>query len=179
MAVILELEQQRRRLAAKRGFEAWTRRFSDSFAEKTCLEDLRDDILRILIQSEEDSSLLLYGLILGFMGLGKAASFYELQNRVRLEVMDMALFLLDQSRFEVMTRLGWVENSPVRTVPLLDLVLRFSEVYSGMKNQSPPLLPSHPRYREYEEIYEGDRSAFVRKLIPDAIQAFQEEEEGA
>jgi hypothetical protein len=179
MAVILELQQQRRRLAAKRGFEAWTRRFSESFAEETCLKHLRDDILRTLIQSEEDSSLLLYGLIMGFMRLGKGAQFYELESRVRLEVIDTALFLLDESRFEVMRRLGWVESSPVCCVPLLDLVLHFSTVYSGMKNQSPQLLQSHPRYREYQEVFEGDRSVFVRKLIPDAIQAFQEEEEGA
>jgi len=179
MAVILELQQQRRRLEAKRGFEAWTRRFSESFAEETSLRDLRDDILRTLIQSEEDSSLLLYGLIMGFIGLGKGTKFYELESRVRLEVMDIALFLLDQSRFEVMRRLGWVESSPFCCVPLLDLVQHFSTVYSGMKNQSPQLLQSHPRYREYREVFKGDRSVFVRKLIPDAIQAFQEEEEGA
>jgi hypothetical protein len=179
MAVILELQEQRRRLAAKRGFDSWTRRFSESLDEKTCLKDLNDGILRTLIQSEEDSSLLLYGLIMGFLGLGKGANFYDLESRPRLEVIDTALFLLDQLRFEVMRRLDWVESSPVCCVPLLDLVQQFSTVYSGMKNQAPELLHSHPRYPEYVEAFEGDRSVFVRKLIPDAIQAFQEDEEGA
>jgi hypothetical protein len=179
MGVILELAQQRRRLAAKRGFESWNRRFSGSFDEQTCLKDLNDEILRTLIQSEEASSLLLYSLIMGFMGLGKGTTFYELGSRPKLEIMDTALFLLDHLRFEVMKRLDWVENSPVRSVPLLDLVQQFSTVYSGMKNHSPGLLRSHPRYPEYAETFEGDRSAFVRKLIPDAILAFREEEEGA
>ena len=176
MAVILDLQQQRRHLLAKRGFETWTRRFSDSFDEETCLEDLSDTTLRTLIQSEEASSMLLYGLIMGFMGLGKGAKFFDLESRARMEVMDISLFLLDQLRFEVMRRLGWVEPSPFCLVPLLDLVERFSTVYSGMKNQTPDLLKSHPRYREYQEVFEGDRAVFVRKMIPDAIQAFQEEE---
>jgi hypothetical protein len=179
MAVILELQQQRRRLAAKRGFESWTRRFSESLDEQTCLKDLNDEILRTLIQSEEDSSLLLYGLIMGFLGLGKGADFYDLDSRSRLEIMDTALFLLDQLRFEAMRRLDWVERSPVCCVPLLDLVQQFSTVYSGMKNQAPRLRHSHPRYPEYVKAFEGDRSVFVRKLIPDVIQAFQEDEEGA
>jgi hypothetical protein len=179
MAVILELEQRRRRLAAKRGFDAWTRRFSESFDESTCLKDLNDETLRTLIQSEEASSLLLYGLIMGFSGLGKGANFYDLESRPRLEVMDTALFLLDQLRFEVMRRLDWLESSPFSSVPLLDLVQQFSSVYSRMKNQSPELLSSHPRYPEYVKAFEGDRSVFIRKLIPEAIQAFQEEEEGA
>ena len=179
MAVILDLQQQRRHLLAKRGFETWTRRFSDSFDEETCLEDLSDTTLRTLIQSEEASSMLLYGLIMGFMGLGKGAKFFDLASRTRMEVMDTSLFLLDQLRFEVMRRLGWVEPSPVFHVPLLDLVERFSMVYSGMKNHTPELLKSHPRYREYREAFEGDRAVFVRRLIPDAIEAFQEEEEGA
>ena len=179
MAVILVFQQQRRRLAAKRGFESWNRRFSESFIEETCLKDLTDDTLRTLIQSEEDSALLLYSLIIGLMGLGKGFKFYDLDSKVRLEVMDISLFLLDQSRFEVMNRLGWIEGSPFSSVPVLDLVQQFSAVYSRMKNQAPHLLQSHPRYREYLEAFEGDRSVFIRKLIPDAIQAFREEEEGA
>ena len=179
MGMILDLQQQRRHLLAKRGFETWTRRFSDSFDEQTCVGDLSDTALRTLIQSEEASSLLLYGLILGFTGRGKGAKFFDLESRARLEVMDTSLFLLDQLRFEVMRRLGWVDPSPFCLVPLLDLVERFSAVYSEMKNQTPGLLKSHPRYFEYQEVFEGDRAVFVRKLIPDAIQAFQEEQEGA
>jgi hypothetical protein len=179
MAVILDLQQQRRRLVAKRGFESWTRRFSDSFDEQTCVVDLSDTALRTLIQHEEGPSLLIYGLIMGFLGLGKGTTFFELESRVRLEVMDTSLFLLDQLRFEVMRRLGWIEPSPFCLVPLLDLVERFSTVYSGMKHQTPRLHQSHPRYPEYQEVFEEDRGGFVRKLIPDAIQAFQEQEEGA
>ena len=179
MATILDLQQQRRRLIAKRGFETWTRRFSDSFDEQSCVIDLSDTALRTLIQNEEGSSALLNGLIMGFLGHGKGARFFDLESRVRLEKMDISLFLLDQLRFEVMRRLDWVEPSPFCFVPLLDLVERFSTVYSGMKNQTPELLESHPRYPEYRQAFEGDRGVFVRRLIPDAIQAFQEQEEGA
>ena len=85
MGMILDLQQQRRHLLAKRGFETWTRRFSDSFDEQTCVGDLSDTALRTLIQSEEASSLLLYGLILGFMGRSGNATGVHLHYEVRLK----------------------------------------------------------------------------------------------
>ena len=179
MAVILELQQHRKRLAAKRGFEAWTRRFSETFHERTSLEDLSDSIIRVLIQSGKDSSMPLYELIMGFMGLGKGAKFYDLERPSKLAVMDITLFLLDQLRFEAMRRLGWVEASPLSRLPLLELVERFSSTYSSMNNYAPALLRSHPRYREYREMFEADRPVFIRQLIPDALEAFQEKDEGA
>jgi hypothetical protein len=179
MAVILELQHQRRRLKAKRGFEAWNKRFRESLDERACLEDLSDAMLQTLIQSNEGSSLLLYDLIMGFMRLGKGAKFPDLESRAKMAVMDISLFLLDQLRFEVMRRLDWVENSPVFRIPILDLVEQFAASYEAMKNQTPELLPSHPRYHEYKELFEGDRSVFIRRLIPDAIEAFLERNEGA
>jgi hypothetical protein len=179
MAVILEFQQERRRLTAKRGFAGWTKHFSDSFNEHTCLADLSDTMLRTLSQSGESSSMLINDLVIRLMGYGKGARFHDLERQARLTVMDVSLFLLDQIRFEVMRRLGWVENSLVFRLPILDLVERFPSVYSSIKNQTPGLLRSHPRYHEYQEVFEGDRSVFVRRLIPDALEAFQEEDKGA
>jgi hypothetical protein len=179
MAVILEFQQERRRLTAKRGFAGWAKRFPDSLNEQTSLADLSDTMLRTLSQSGEGSSMLIQDLVIRLMGLGKGASFHDLEREARLAVMDVSLFLLDQMRFEIMRRLSWVENSPVFRLPILDLVERFPSVYSTMKNHTPDLLRSHPRYPEYQEAFEGDRSVFVRRLIPDALEAFQEEDKGA
>jgi hypothetical protein len=179
MAVILELQHQRRRLAAKRGFEAWNKRFSESLDENTRLEDLDDRILRTLGQGGEGSMVLLNELIMGFMRLGRGARFSDLESPLKLTVMDISLFLLDQVRFEVMRRLGWVVDSPLFRIPILDLVQQFAGSYETMKNHTPDLAPSHPQYRAYQEVFEGDRPVFVRRLIPDAIEAFQETNEGA
>jgi hypothetical protein len=179
LAEILDFEQQRRRLAARRGFAAWSRCFPDPFDEQTPVEALSDPTLRTLIQGGDDSSLLLYELIMGIMRLGKGAKFHDLESHVKLEIMDITLFLLDQLRFEVMRRLGWVEPSLFVGVPIFDLVEDFAGTYAPMKNHTPALLRSHPRFHEYLEVFEGDRSVFIRKLVPEALELFQEGNEGA
>ena len=179
MAEILEFHQQRRRLAAKKGFAAWTKRFSESFDENTTLENLSDSTVRTLIQGGEDSSLLLYELIMGIKRLGRGAQFHDLESEAKLAVTDVTLFLLDQVRFEAMRRLGWVEPSPAFRIPIPDLIEDLSTVYATMKSQTPELHPSHPRYREYQEAFEGDRPVFVRRLLPDALESFREKDKGA
>ena len=179
MAEILDMQDQRRRLAANRGFAVWSKRFSASFDEHTTLEDLSDSALRILIQGGDDASLLLYELVMGVMKLGKGARFYDLEFPVKMEVMDLTLFLLDQLRFEVMRRLNWVEPTAFAAIPLVRLVDGFAATYAEMKNNTPRLLREHPRYPEYEEAFEADRAVFVRKLLPEALEQFEEEPEGA
>jgi hypothetical protein len=179
VAEILDMQQQRRRLAARRGFAAWSRRFSGSFDEHTSLEDLDDTTLRALIQGGDDASLLLNGLVLGVMKLGKGTCFDDLESPVKLKIMDIALFLLDQLRFEVMRRLDWVEPTPFVAVPIVHLIENFALTYAATKNHTPQLLGNHPRYREYEEVFEADRAVFVRRLVPEALELFEEEPEGA
>lgn len=172
VAEVLDLQKQRRRLAAKRGFKSWKRRFPDSFDDATTLKDLEEKTLKALIQGGEGSSMPLYDLVLGVLNLGAGARFYSLEGPDKMMVMDVTLFLLDQLRFEAMRRLGWVEDYPARCMPMLDLIEQFVPLYSQTRHQSPPLSPSHPRYDEYRQTFEGDRSAFIRKLIPEAIQIF-------
>jgi hypothetical protein len=179
MAVILELQQERRRILARRAFAGWARRFSDQLDEHTRLSDLSDGTLRTLSQSGESASMLIHDLVIRFRGLGNGAKFHDLGREAKMAVMDVSLFLLDQIRFEVMRRLGWVEDSPVFGLPIIDLVEGFPPVCSGIANQTPGLLRSHPLYDEYRAVFEGDRSVFVRKLIPEALEAFQEEDKGA
>jgi len=175
---ILEFEEQRRRLAAKRAFQSWTRRFSEFYDGDTTLRDLSDATIMNLIRGGKDSSMPLYDFTMGVMGLGVGQRFHFLESSVKIAVMDIALFLLDQIRFEAMHRLGWVEDFHTFHVPMVDLVSSFTERYSQVRHHSPPLSGSHPRYTEYLQTFEADRGAFVRKLIPEAIQVFEKERGG-
>ncbi len=173
MTEVLDMDEQRRRIAAKKGFQAWTKRFSEPFDEKTCIGDFSDAVLASLIRGGEESSMPLYELILGVMGLGAGPKFYYLENQEMMAVMDIALFLLDQCRFEAMRRLGWVEESISHQIPLVDLVRKFPDYYSRQRHQTPRLCSDHPRHQEYQNTFEADRGPFIRRLIPDAIEAFQ------
>jgi hypothetical protein len=176
VAQILEMREKKRQLTAKKGFQGWTRRFTESYDENTRLEDLSDSTLEVLIRGGEESSMPLYELILGVKGLGMGPRFYFMESGDKMAVMDITLFLLDQLRFEAMRRLGWVEDHPTFHAHLVDLVEQFTGRFSAIRNQTPPLSPGHPRYREYAETYEGDRSAFVRRLIPQVLEVFGKDE---
>lgn len=172
MGRVLDFQERKRHLAAKKGFRSWSRRFPDNFDENTCLQDLSDTTLAALIQGGEESSKAIYQLIMGMLGLGAAELFSDLEGAERMSVMDIALFLLDQFRFEAMRRLGWLEASMTFRTPLLDLVTEFSSRFSAVRHHTPPLSQNHPRYLEYRKTFEGDQASFVRRLIPDALQSF-------
>jgi len=172
VAQILEMREKKRQLAAKKGFQGWTRRFCEFYDENTRLEDLSDSTLEVLIRGNEESSMPLYELILGIKGLGMGPRFYFMESGEKMAIMDITLFLLDQLRFEAMRRLGWVDDHPTFHSPLMDLVEQFSGRFSAIRNQTPALSSTHPRYFEYTETFEGDRSGFVRRLIPQVLEVF-------
>ena len=179
LAKILDLNERKRHLTAKKGFEPWFRRFGTPFDDNTSIRDLDSSIVRHLIRGGEESAMALYELIMGIMGLGAGPRFHYLEIDNKMGVTDITLFLLDLLRFEAMYRLGWLVDYPFLTVPLLDLVQNFSGQFSAARHQSPALSPAHPKYSLYIAEFEGDRNSFVRKMIPEAIQAFCENKDDA
>lgn len=177
MGKVLQMEVQKRHLAAKRGYESWYRRFSRTFDTETAPADLGDGVLRTLIEGGEESSMALYELIMGFLGLGKGPRFYSLGSADIITVTDITLFLLDQLRFEAMRRLRWIDDWPTLHVPLLDLVQEFPTRFSPLRHETPPLSTEHPRFDEYRKAYEGDKALYVRRLIPEAMKCFEEKKD--
>jgi hypothetical protein len=172
LAEIIELVHARRQMAASRGFSRWSQRFGESFDANTSLQDLSDATLALLIQAGEQTTLAIHDLIMGIKNLGPGARFQFLDHTQKMAMMDIAIFLMDQFRFECMRRLGWIEGFNAMTVPLVDMVSDFAERFAPSKNETPSLSSSHPRYPEYQREYGMDRAAFLRRMIPDAIEAF-------
>jgi len=168
------MREKRQQLTAKRGFEGWSRRFSETFDEHTRLKDLSDVTLGKLIQPGEESSSAINEFIMGVQKLGTGARFHFLENLDKMAIMDITLFLLDQLRFEAMRRLGWLEDLPASGIPLVDLVAEFPDRFSVTKHQTPPLSSNHPSYEQYEQTFEGDRSTFIRRLIPELLEIYKE-----
>lgn len=174
VAEILDLEEKRRQLAAKRGFQHWVHRFSESFDARTCCRDISDATLAKLIQGGEEFSPLLYEFIMGVKGWGPGRSFENLESPAKMAVMDIALFMLDQLRFEALHRLGWIEDFYTLQVPFVEMVEEFTDRFAARQHQTPALSPQHPGFTEYQEAFETDRGRFIRKLIPDMIQAYKD-----
>ena len=178
MAEIVNLANRRRRLAARRGFRNWEARFSRVYDENTCMQDLSHETLRMLIDGGEESNDLLCELIMGIKDLGAGLRFHFLEGSEKIGIVDISVFLLDQLRFEAMRRLGWIDDYPGCNIPVVDLVVGYGVKYSGAAIETPSLSPDHSRYGEYRRTFAGDRGVFVRRLIPEAIEAFRDEDEG-
>jgi hypothetical protein len=111
---------------------------------------------------------------MGVKNLGKGAQFHSLDTSQKMAIMDIAIFLLDQLRFECMRRLGWINGYATMTIPMVDLISKFETGFAAAKNQTPELSPAHPRYQDYLNEFDMDRGAFLRRLIPEAIETFQQ-----
>ncbi len=172
MAGIVDINEGRRRLAAKKGFTPWSRRFRASFNEDTSIRALDSPLIRYLVRGDEDSSMALNELVMGIKGLGPGPRFHYLDSQSKMYVTDITLFLLDLVRFETMHRLGWLDDYAFLEIPLIDLIVNFRDQFLAARYTSPELSHSHPLYPKYLAEYESDRDVFLRKLIPEAIKAF-------
>lgn len=179
MGRLLFISESKRRIAAKKGFGPWGRRFGTSFDESTSIRQLDNPVIKYLVRGDQDSSSALYELIMGIKGLGLAPRFHYLDSESKMKVTDITLFLLDLVRYEAMYRLGWLDDYLFLKVPLLDLIQAFHEQFSSARHNSPALSSDHPLYEQYAAEFEGDRHSFIRKLIPDAIKAFCDMEDDA
>jgi hypothetical protein len=174
LAEVIQLETMRRQLAAKRGFHYWSRRFGEVFAENTRLQDLSDATLGKLVQAGEQTTQALNELIMGVKNIGSDSQPHRLNNAQKMAIMDMAIFLIDQIRFECMRRLGWIESYETINASLVDIISNFADWHRSGQAYTPALAPDHPRYEQYLKEFGTDRMAFVRRLIPEAIETFQQ-----
>ncbi len=174
MGKVLNLLEERRLILAKRGFRPWSEMFSEAFDPETTLADLSDQTLAFLIEGDEEANQALQALVMGFRGLGAPAKFHYLDNRNKMLIMDINLYLLDQLRFQAMKRLDWIEDSPAFHVPILDLVENFHARQPPLPQQPPPLSSLHPGFSAYITTFSADRGPFIRRMIPEAISIFKE-----
>ncbi|MCD6305604.1 MAG: hypothetical protein J7M32_04865 [Deltaproteobacteria bacterium] len=166
MPRIIDMQEGRRLLAAKRAFHNWTSRFHEDLGPDTLLGDLSLKTLSFLAQGRDSGAFYLYDLIMRLKNLGSGFEFHELDSKNKMAVMDIHLFLLDRIRFECMKRLGWLESYPGEDLALMDLVVQFDRLAPGLQARIPLLSPNHPEYPRFAEATAFDREGVIRRLIP-------------
>jgi hypothetical protein len=109
---------------------------------------------------------------MGVKNLGTASDFFHLDKAEKMEVIDISIYLLDQLRFECMRRLDWLESGSEQPLPIVEIV----EQHPILKGLGPASIPtlnqSHPKYQIYKGLPELEKETFLRKQIPEAINAF-------
>lgn len=172
MGEVIALHERRRRIRARRAFSLWEKHFHRLFDESTAVRDLPDAVLAVLIQPGEQSTRLLQSLVVKILTGDEAADLEGLPPSRKIQAIDVTLLLVDQIRFECMRRLGWVESDPRAEIPIVDLLDQYVSGEVTGPQFTPGIHPHHPLYAEYQKTFAGDQGAFVRKLIPRAIEEF-------
>jgi hypothetical protein len=173
MADIVNLQSYQTKVAEKKGFSPWRKRFGEAFSRKTRLSDLSEGTLYFLACPSEENAVAFYELIMGVLGLGEALKFYYLKQTEQMIVMDIHLFLLDQVRFEMMRRLGWIRRLPCEKQCILEMVQSFAKMKARVELTPPELSKSHPEFDAYEKVSDMDKMVFIRRLFPKAVEAFK------
>jgi hypothetical protein len=180
MAEVIDLEGFRRKLAADQAFRSWLARFKEQFGPETRLRDLSPATLLYLASPGEDNLYVYFDLIMGARGLGGSVRFRldDLDYQVKLKIMDTAFALVDRVRFEVMRRLGWVEEVPGMDTPLIELMQQAWRKGAAFARELPQLSTGHPEYESYRTLHPMDQAVFLRRLIPRAVAQFRAQIEG-
>lgn len=178
MAEIINLSRFRSKVAADQGFRSWLARFQEQFGPDTRLRDLSPATLLYLATPGEENLFVFFDLVMGAQGLGGSVRFRldDLDNDLKMQIMDTAFALVDRVRFEVMRRLKWVA-APEEDIPIIELV-RQAWRQGAEFGQAPPVLaPEHPDYPAFARLNPMDRMVFLRRLIPRAVTCFREQVE--
>jgi len=161
-------------MIVQKGFTPWYKRFGEQYGEQTTIVDISDKTLFSLASPGDESTTAFYDMIMGILDLGRAAKFYYMESSDQLKIIDIHLFLADNVRFELMHRLEWVEKISYEKFSLLEMVQSCDKIRKQNKWKVPILSKSHHDYALYNALVGGDKEAFIRLMLPDAISAFKE-----
>jgi hypothetical protein len=171
----IDLKEARKDMAIRKGFRNWKTRFGEDFNVRTLLADISTKSVMMLAEGKDNSTFYLLDLIMNLQNLGSGFEFNDLPPKDKMRVMDSYLFLLDRVRYEWMKRLGWLEGYPGEELPLVELVFGSEELASRLQARTPALSMLHPKYPEYRGMNAFQREELVRKLIPFALKAIEDQ----
>jgi len=174
MEKIVRLDEYRARALEKKAYGTWEKRFSESFPAAVTLAELSDRTLYALAQPGDESSLAFYELIMGVLEMGPAAKFHYMTNDAQMQVVEVHLFLADQTRFEMMRRLDWLTALPCEKLSLVEMVLNHEILQSRSRAMPPQLNETHSAFETYQRLVEGDKQVFIRQLLNEALTAFKD-----
>lgn len=135
------------------------------------IRDLPDELLLRMAEGGIEGKATLEEFVLAVDGIG-ATPLRELPRATIMRFLDVYLFLIDQLRFEIMVRLGWIDPLPARDIPLEDLIRSEGEALRRLR-VSPGLKEGHPHFHRFQSLLDLEKEAFLRRQIPAALEQFR------
>jgi hypothetical protein len=167
------IDFKRNRMADK-AFAHWQRRLGYEPEPSEKISQLPDNVVFCLAELGHEATLALYDLVMGVRDLGPAEKFHYLKSTEKVRALDAFLFVLDQVRFDLMQRLGWVHSLAADVYPLVDLASRDQEIKKEFSPPVPLLVKSFQREKGLWERPGVEHDPLVRSLIPEALEVFRQ-----
>ncbi len=176
MADVISLNHFKSRRLAHRAFRLWRRFFPGEglWNEGTAWKDLPGAVLLAFASESDQAQTALYDFIMVCQGLGNSEAFESQDLDTLCRLLNGYFYLIDQARFEVMARLGWVERPAAGAKPLLEAACDPTIYETAALAETPPPRPAHPEYEEDRLGIGMERPVLVRKAVPEAIRRFRE-----
>jgi hypothetical protein len=171
MTDVIDFEKFLDRRKRGQGLRRWLQRFGRDLDISTRIKDLPDELLLILAEGGEEGNSLLDNLIMNVWGTDEN-DVLHLDPPLRMQLLDLSLFLIDQLRFECMARLGWINFQSAREIPLVELIQLGDAERKGLCN-TPSLNEEHPHHHRFQAMLHLERETFVRQQIPMALEQFR------
>ena len=160
--------------AVERAQNLWKVRFPEELKASTLLADLSDRTILTLAQLGQDITNIVYDLVMGVLGLGPVTKLDVLDGQSKIQVVDASLFLIDQFRWDMMARLGWIHGYAGEEHPLVELILDCRAIKARFSPPFPLLNETHANYEEYMQRRNIDGESMLRSMIPAAMAAFNQ-----
>jgi hypothetical protein len=173
MTAIINLNNYKRSIQAKKVFKGWAKRFNEFFNENTTTAMLSNTTLMTLCESTDESNFLLCDLIIKANFNDDIDDFESLPSFLKLKIIESTLFLNDIFRLECMRRLSWISELPVLNISLYEIISEWEHNQSILFRQLPLMTPACPGYHQFNETHEEHKDIIIRKLIPRALDQFR------
>jgi hypothetical protein len=171
MADIIQLRPRGGNRKERQALRQWARRLGYDLDPAVCIAGLPDTLLLALAEGDAEGSALLDELIVA-VRTGFPRDVRSLPSRTRLQVLDLALFMIDQLRFECMTRLGWIDPLPAREIALIHLIQSDATTLRRLRT-TPLLREDHPHHHSFRGFLDMEKETFLRRQIPAALEQFR------
>ena len=174
MAQLISIIDFKRNRMAGKAFAHWEKRLGYQPEPSEKISHLPDKVVFCLAELGHEATLALYDLVMGVRDLGPAEKFHYLGSQDKVKALDAFLFVLDQVRFDLMQRLGWVHSLAADLYPLVDLASRNQEIKEEFSPTVPLLAKSFQREKGLWDRPGVEQDPLVRSLIPEALEVFKQ-----
>jgi hypothetical protein len=173
MADVINLQNYIIDTKERRSFTPWQKRFGEKLDFFSGLPDLSDKLLCLLARPEIESIEALRELVMAVFNMGAVTKFIFLSGQEQLEITKVAGFLQEQVYFEIMRRLGWIDDYACRRYGLVSLVENYGKQNEACGHAMPLLSQKDPEFSEYMKYTPELKKKYMESRFLKAYKFFE------